>query len=327
MQTIIVTGAHGFLGRHTAKLAAATGLRVVGIGHGTWIDHEWLRWGLTEWHEADITVAGLRRCAADASAIIHFAGGSSVSFSLTNPAADFNRTVQTTANVMEFARIQSTKPQVVYCSSASVYGTANRIPILEESQPLPISPYGTNKYIAEQVVTSYASHYKVAALIVRLFSVYGSGLRKQLLWDASGKITSGNAVFMGSGQEVRDLLHVSDAARLMLLAISYCNPECTVINGGTGNEVTVREVLHELSRNLGHRPQEIEFSGETRSGDPEKLVADIQRALSWGWRPKSTWKDGISEYASWWLEEKRIRKSLAKATVRTADAAAGASNS
>ena len=322
MATLLVTGAHGFLGRHTAKLAAINGYRVVGIGHGAWFADEWRTWGLAEWHEADITVSELRRCAVDVSAIIHFAGGSSVPFSLTNPAEDFTRTVQTTVDVMEFARTQSLRPSVVYCSSASIYGNASHVPIPEEIRPVPISPYGTHKYIAEQIVTFYAWHYKIAASVVRLFSVYGSGLNKQLLWDASGKITSGNAVFMGSGLEVRDWLHVTDAASLMLLAASHCDPECIVVNGGSGTEVTVGELLCELSRNLGYPTQGVEFSGKARTGDPQRLVANIQKALSWGWRPEVTLRYGVADYANWWLEEQR-HKSAAQTVAFTADATIG----
>jgi len=70
------------------------------------------------------------------------------------------------------------------------------------------------------------------------------------------------------------------------------------VNGGAGQGVSVREVLSELFDCFNRRdaPQ---FSGATRSGDPLHYIADTNRLRSWGWQPKTLWRDGVREYAEW----------------------------
>jgi UDP-glucose 4-epimerase len=210
---MLVTGANGFLGRHVALFFARKGHTVLGMGHGEWSREEWEQWGLSAWHRADVTLGTLKQHAGIPSAIVHCAGGGSVSFSIEDPIADFERTVVTTAHVLEYVRLAAPFCRVVYPSSASVYGTVEKLPIREDCHAAPISQYGVHKLMAEQMVASYARQFRTSAAVVRLFSVYGCGLRKQLLWDACRKFANSDHIFMGSGEEVRDWLHVEDAAR------------------------------------------------------------------------------------------------------------------
>jgi len=133
---------------------------------------------------------------------------------------------------------------------------------------------------------------------VRLFSVYGAGLRKQLLWDASQKIMRGENNFFGTGDEIRDWLHVEDAASLLITAAGHASAMCPIVNGGSGAGVTVREVLAELFTRF-ERADAPNFSGAARSGDPVGYVADIARAREWGWQPLVDWKQGVCEYVGW----------------------------
>jgi UDP-glucose 4-epimerase len=152
--------------------------------------------------------------------------------------------------------------------------------------------------MAEELCLSYARNFGVASTIVRLFSVYGPGLRKQLLWDACMKIQRGDNTFFGSGLETRDWLHVDDAVSLLMAAGEQASNECPVVNGGAGQGVTVRDVLGELFSAFG-RNDTPTFSGVTRSGDPVNYVAETSLARKWGWQPGMKWQEGIREYAEW----------------------------
>ena len=302
---VLVTGANGFLGRHVARAFARKGHTVAGIGHGNWEREEWSSWGLSEWHPEDVTLDSLRRHAGSPSAIIHCAGSGSVAFSLESPLEDFERAVVTTAHVLEYVRSHAPTCRVVYPSSASVYGAVETVPIREDCPTRPISQYGVHKLMAEQMVAFSARQYGVRAAMVRLFSVYGPGLRKQLLWDACGKFAAGDQVFMGTGDEVRDWIHVEDAAELMILASDHASQECPTVNGGSGDGVTVRDVLLHLSCSLLQREVVPSFSGIQRVGDPDRFVADIDGSTAWGWRPVRPWKAGLEEYAAWWKRSSR----------------------
>jgi UDP-glucose 4-epimerase len=157
-----------------------------------------------------------------------------------------------------------------------------------------------HKLMAEQMVEFSAQQFGIPSAIVRLFSIYGCGQRKQLLWDACRKLSAGDNVFMGTGEEVRDWIHVEDAAELMMLAAGHASSQSPIVNGGSGDGVTVREVVEQLSRSLLSKEPAVRFSGAPRAGDPARFVADIQRATSWGWRPVHDWKTGMAEYVAWW---------------------------
>jgi UDP-glucose 4-epimerase len=300
----LVTGANGFLGRHVARSFARAGQTVLGMGHGEWSREGWESWGLSEWHCTDVTLQTLKQYAGQPTAIVHCAGSGSVPFSIEDPLADFARTVETTAHVLEYVRTSAPSCRVVYPSSASVYGTVESVPIREDCLTAPISQYGTHKLMAEQMVTSYSRQFGTPTAIVRLFSVYGCGLRKQLLWDACRKFTNHDANFMGTGNEVRDWLHVEDAATLLMAAAEYASPECPTVNGGSGQGITVRDVLVHLGSSLLQTEILPNFSGVRRTGDPVRYIADIEGSTAWGWKPTRHWTDGIEEYAAWWKKNK-----------------------
>lgn len=298
---VLVTGACGFIGRHVARHFAAAGWLVTGIGRGSWAPAEWRLWGIAEWHAADVTLESLLSHAGRPDLIVHCAGSGSVGYSMSNPYQDFQSTVSTTAALLEFVRLHAPHARVVYPSSGGVYGAAQKIPMAEADIAMPASPYGVHKLVVEQLCASHARNFGVSVAVVRLFSVYGKGLRKQLLWDACQKITRGSLEFFGTGAETRDWLHVSDAAALLMVAREYADTTCPIINGGAGVGVTVREVLQELCEALGQSGSP-RFSGVARPGDPSHFLADISRARACGWQPTVDWKSGVREYAAWYKE-------------------------
>lgn len=304
MKQAAVLGAAGFVGRHAARALAGAGYQVVGIGHGTWLRDEWRDWGLSEWHMSDISVESLLTYAGKPEILIQCAGSGSVAFSMAHPAQDFRRSVDTTLAALDFVRLHAPDCRVVLPSSAAVYGTAERMPIRIDDPLHPESPYGVHKKIAEDLCRSYARTFGVRAAIVRLFSVYGVGLRKQLLWDACTKLVQDEVEFAGTGEELRDWLDVQDAAALLVTAAARANADCPIVNGGTGESANVRAIVEGLARALGLavRPT---FSGARRSGDPIGYEADITEALGWGWRAEQSLAGGLAAYAAWFLEDRR----------------------
>lgn len=296
--TFLVTGAHGFIGRHVARDLAKNGLRVIGIGHGDWTQDQWREWGIADWYSADVTMETLMAHAGIPTGVVHCAGGGSVGYSVTHPHEDYLRTVSTTASLLEFLRLHAPNATVVYPSSVAVYGNVLRLPITETDPVAPVSPYGAHKQMAEQLCASYARSFGLRIAIVRLFSVYGNGLRKQLLWDACSRISNGDLAFSGTGGEQRDWLHVDDAARLLALALNHASTDCPVVNGGTGSGVTVAQVLREIVTAFGCSGT-ARFSGQARAADPLAYVADISRACALGWNPEKHWQQGVREYVDW----------------------------
>ena len=217
---------------------------------------------------------------------------------MTHPSQDWQRTVGSTLAVLEYLRTQRPLARLVIPSSAGVYGKVLRMPIAIGDALAPVSPYGVHKKMAEDLCRSYARHFGVRAALVRLFSVYGVGIRKQLMWDACTKLSQGSATFAGTGLETRDWLHVEDAARLLLVAAEHASTDCPVVNGGVGEAVPISQVVDLIAACL-----EIEavpaFSRAVRAGDPTHYQADVSGAHAWGWKPQRDREREMRAYVEW----------------------------
>ena len=296
---VLITGAYGFIGRYTAKQYKKMGYMVIGLGHGDWLEDEHTFWGIDFWHSCDITMENLILYAEGIDVIVHCAGSGSVGFSIKNPMLDFERTVSTTQFVLEYIRKYAPKVKLVYPSSAAVYGMVDKLPITTEDDLNPISPYGVHKKIAEELCQLYCKQYNISVAIIRLFSVYGEGLEKQLLWDACKKIEAGNNLFWGTGEETRDWIHVSDVAELLYIASKKANSECIIVNGGSGKNISISKILECLFYFFDslNKPK---FGGEKDIGNPAHYLADIAIITKWGWSPKIDFETGIDQYVQWY---------------------------
>lgn len=277
MAVIWITGGHGFIGRNLARHLAEGGARVLGIGHGHWPDSEAQRWGLSTWLNGAIEPANLDLLAKNGGppdAVYHLAGGSAVGASLRAPLEDFTRTVGTGAQLFDWLRKEAPAASIVVVSSAAVHGAGHVGPIDAHAPLRPFSPYGHHKLMLEQLTRSYAESFGLRGVIVRLFSVYGPWLSKQLLWDLCSRLASGvqRLQLGGDGGELRDWTNVSDVAQLLHRAAAVASPNVPVINGGTGIATPVRDIANMLVDAWG-RPVPVEFSGIVRAGDPYSLVS------------------------------------------------------
>lgn len=301
--SVWVTGGNGFIGRHLIGHLAREGESVYGVGHGAIDETDRRKLGLTDWINGEISAPnldGLVQRAGIPSAIFHLAGGSSVVRSIEQPYEDFSRTVAATARLLEWLRQSARECRLVVVSSAAVYGAHHAGAISEQAAKQPMSPYGHHKLIMEQLCRSYADSFGIRATILRLFSVYGPALRKQLLWDLCVRLGQGQRelVLGGTGNEARDWVDVRDVVRLLAgLAQANAAP-LKVLNGGSGVPTSVAEIARLVTRAWGGDIP-VRFSGLVRAGDPFSLVADAGQlsAIPFSWHISV--QDGIAQYVSW----------------------------
>ena len=299
---VLITGGFGFLGRAVAKVYRHAGWKVTGIGRGRWDAGQANAHGFDAWLDASVSLSSLMTLDDTFDVIVHCAGNGSVAYSVEHPLQDFEKTVQGTAELLDYMRLTKSTAVLVYPSSAGVYGAKPDAPIAEHEAPNPISPYGYSKRMAEQLIECYARSYGIKAAVVRFFSIYGPGLTKQLLWDASGKLldhANGVATFWGTGEETRDWIGGADAATLIMIAAQAAEQrQFLIVNGASGERVTVRALVQLLHAELGGG-SEIVFNGQVREGDPRFYHADMGVAHALGWRPATTLAQGLREYVQW----------------------------
>jgi UDP-glucose 4-epimerase len=303
-QSVLVTGGYGFLGRATAQQFKSHGYRVVGVGNGRWYGEEMRTHGFDEWLDASVTMANMITLKDRFDVIVHCAGNGSVGYSLANPLQDFKKSVDSTAELLEFVRISNPNAVVVFPSSAGVYGAKDDQPIRESDNLNPISPYGYNKRLSEQLCESYSKIFGLKTRVIRFFSIYGPGLTKQLLWDASNKLFNAEREieFAGTGQETRDFIFVNDAAAL-IFELAAQNNQFILINGASGIRVTVKSLIGQL-RDKINQDLNITFGGSIRNGDPQYYHADISLASELGWKPSTSLNKGLDQYIAWFKKYK-----------------------
>ncbi|NOQ81321.1 MAG: NAD-dependent epimerase/dehydratase family protein [Methylophaga sp.] len=299
MATIWITGAKGFIGRNLAKFLADQGDIVFGVGHGVWQYEDARKWGVRGWIDGEIDALNLEQLMQVSGApkvIYHLAGGASVGASFQEPYFDLLRTVESSARLLEWLRLNSPETSLVCASSAAVYGASHTGAISENAVIAPYSPYGMHKSMMENLCKSYAENFGLQVAIVRLFSVYGFGLEKQLIWDLCNKLVSedGALILGGSGDELRDWLHVTDACSLLQLAGTLCDESCVAINGGTGIATSIRDIAETVVSVWGNG-MDIEFSGVARSGDPYSLIADCSLVTQLGFNPQVILTEGLED--------------------------------
>jgi len=304
-----ITGARGFIGRGLARHLSDSGHQVVGLGHGTWPDADAGRWGVSHWVNGDIRPGNLRQLAKDYGSpniVYHLAGGSSVGTAIASPLEDFARSVITTAELLDWIRLESPETRLVAASSAAVYGDGHDGPISESVDGTPASPYGYHKLLMEHLCRSYASTYGIRVALPRMFSVYGAGLRKQLLWDLCSKLSSAQDVELsGTGNELRDWIDVRDIVRALDLVGKLASDDAPRINLGTGVATSVREVAMLVGRDWPKHVN-VSFTGKAHSGNPFSLLADNSRleALGFDWEIRVD--SGIRDYVRWYLSPERV---------------------
>lgn len=301
MALIFVTGARGSIGRHVVAAARARSFSVAGVGHGAWTGDSGLP-KIDYWINGGVDADNLGRLVRDAGmpdAIIHLAGGSLVGASISSPAEDYRRTVTGSQQLLEWQRTEAPEARLVIASSAAVYGDGHVSAIAETAPIAPTSPYGTHKAMAEMLARSYARQFGIRAAVVRLFSVYGPGLRKQLVWDIASRLAGGEREFSlsGSGMERRDFVYVADAAAMLLEAVELAEADAPAFNGCSG---TGTEIAGLVKRIGGHfAGAAFEFSGQPRPGDPHSLVGEPSLSRHVGLSVKTDLDEGIAATIEW----------------------------
>jgi UDP-glucose 4-epimerase len=310
-KVIWITGCRGFIGRHLASWLSRQGHTVVGIGHGPWPTAEAQAWGVQRWLNGGIHASNLQQLLRDGGPpnyIFHLAGGSSVGASIAHPYEDFARTVATTAELLEWMRLAAQNTTLLSVSSAAVYGADHTGQIKEEHALMPSSPYGYHKLMMENLCHCYAVSYGLSVIVARLFSVYGSWLKKQLLWDMCSGLISGTRqlVLGGTGEELRDWTEIRDVVRALEFAMGLATEPgaITTFNVGSGQGTSVGRIAAMVLESWPGLAK-VGFDGKARPGNPCSLVADGWFLETKGFRWSVPVHSGVRDYVQWYLQSSR----------------------
>jgi dTDP-glucose 4,6-dehydratase/UDP-glucose 4-epimerase len=233
---------------------------------------------------------------------INASGNGSVPMSLTRPVFDFELNVQNTIKILDAIRVHNPDCKFINMSSAAVYGNPLALPIAESVALNPLSPYGWHKLYAEQICKEYYYLYGVQTINLRLFSVYGEHLKKQIFWDIYQKsLRSKQIELFGSGKETRDFIYINDLLNAIECIINRGLFNGEALNIASGTETTIEEAAnifcHEIDQNIN-----IYFNNITKPGDPLHWCADITALKSFGYLPETSIIEGLTSTVKWLKE-------------------------
>ena len=302
-KTVLVTGIGGFLGGYVSAWFSGKGWRVIGIDvlPRTAI----VGFPGDVYQQLNIgngLLPDLMQVEQPA-VCVHCAGSASVPRSMSEPMSDFRANVSMTGMLLEAIRTHAPSCAAVLLSSAAVYGSPLELPINEEAELGPISSYGFHKRMAEELFAEYATCHGLRTACVRIFSAYGSGLRRQVLWDLCNKLVNANTVVLqGTGLESRDFVHARDVANAIAAVVERADFRGECYNVASGAETSIAELAQKLGAAM-QLQRFIEFDGVLPQGVPSRWRADISRIQDLGFTPEVSIDCGVAEYAKWVLPE------------------------
>jgi UDP-glucose 4-epimerase len=295
----LITGGNGFLGFSIADYLVRAGNSVAGLTRHVQLPG-WFR--RLQYPASIQRLSELIRVERP-DCILHAAGTASVSGSREAPGQDFTDSVVSWHVLLEATRQSDLKPKLFFPSSAAVFGNPTLLPVAENAERNPISPYGFHKVVCEQLAEEYAGLWEIPIVVCRLFSVFGPRQRRLLVWELFEQLyTDSPAIrLQGTGFEERDYLGIPDIAGAMnSLAKLESSNLLEIYNFGSGKSLRVVDLVEILERLTGLRKPVI--AGRIgRPGDPLHWRADNRRlreALS-DWRPQSIEQTLAECFASW----------------------------
>jgi UDP-glucose 4-epimerase len=289
----LVTGGAGFIGSHLVE-------RLVNEGHEVTVVDDLSSGKLSnlvsikdkiQFHNLDISSQEAESIFKGQEIVFHLAAKADIVPSIVKPTEYMFANVVGTLRVLEAVRKYSIN-RLIYAASSSCYGIATEVPTSESAPVQPMYPYALSKWMAEEMVFHWAKLYKINALSLRLFNVYGPRARTSGNYGAvlgvffAQKLADQPLTIVGDGTQSRDFVYVDDVVDAFIAA-SVSKETGYAINIGASNPIPVNkvaEIIGGRTTNIPHRP-----------GEPEVTHADNSLALEkLGWTPSTDFEVGIN---------------------------------
>jgi nucleoside-diphosphate-sugar epimerase len=254
--------------------------------------------------ESITDLAAVHSACRGVDCVIHLAARTSVPRSVKDPLETNRVNIDGTLNVLLAARDAKVR-RFVYAASSSAYGETPTLPKVETMPPQPISPYGVTKYVGELYTQVFGRVYGLENVSIRYFNVFGprqdptsqySGVLSRFMLAL---IEGRSPVVFGDGEQSRDFTYVANVVDETLRACAAPGASGMVLNGGTGDRVTLNQVLKLLENITGNKIQA--KYDPPRTGDIRDSQADITQARKvLGYEPRVQFEEGLKRTWEWY---------------------------
>jgi UDP-glucose 4-epimerase len=291
----LVTGGAGFIGSHLCEMLLARDHEVVVVDSLACGQMKNLKsienHARLKFVKADIRkIETIRPAFENIDWVFHLAALADIVPSIEHPEQYYDTNVSGTFNVLECARAAGVK-RLVYAASSSSYGIPDVYPTPETAPIHPQYPYALTKHMGEELVLHWARTYKLPAICLRLFNVYGPRSRTTGAYGAvfgvflAQKLKGKPFTVVGDGKQTRDFTYVSDVAEAFIRA-AESSLSAESLNVGSGGHYSVNQLVALLGGEVVYIPK--------RPGEPDCTFADtskIKHLLHW--EPKVSFEDGV----------------------------------
>ena len=319
-QTILLTGAAGFIGYHVANRLLDAGISVRGVDnlndyYPVTLKQDRLRRlkhrsGFQFYqidiadHQALRAVDGLN----EADAVIHLAAQAGVRYSIDNPFAYAQSNLVGHLSILELVRHHPKKPRLVYASSSSVYGNSATAPYSEQDRvDHPVSLYAATKRSNEMMSESYANLYGMDQVGLRFFTVYGPWGRPDMAyWSFTRDIIAGTPIrVFNNGELERDFTWIDDivsgVVATALQAPATPQPLHRVYNIGNNRPVQLGHFIAVIEDAIGRKAERIMLP--MQQGDVKATCANIDALKrDYGFTPATRLEDGLPRFVRWYRD-------------------------
>jgi UDP-glucose 4-epimerase len=294
---VLVTGGAGFIGSHLVDRLLAEGHEVAVIDN--------LKTGKranvnpqARFHEVDLTDPEATASVLNAELpqfVHHLAAQAGVRLSLVDPAYDARVNLIGGLNLLEACRAIGVERVVYSSSGGAIYGEKEQLPIPEDVEIVPISPYGVSKYAFELYLRAANIVWDLDYVVVRYANVYGPrqdphGEAGVVSIFVDAMLDGRRPSIFGDGEQTRDYVHVSDVVRANVSAMTA--PALRAYNVGTGIRTSVRELYDAIAAAVGFSEEPL--YEEARPGEVRHTSVDASRLTSaTGWRPEMDLRAGV----------------------------------
>jgi dTDP-glucose 4,6-dehydratase len=319
-RNVLVTGAAGFIGSHLAEALVKAGASVRAfVRYNSRNDYGWLERcdpeiaSEIEIFRGDlVNPEAVSDAASGCDCILHLGALIPIPYSYRHPREFVLANTFGTLNVLEAARRAETT-RIVHVSTSEVYGTPAYVPV-DEAHPLNAqSPYAATKIGADQLALSYRASFDLPIVVARPFNTFGPRQSaRAVIPTIITQALDGSEIRLGSTSPTRDFLYVEDSVRGLMRCGEVEGLEGSVINFGTGEEISIGEVAQLILTELGIERSITSVSERVRPPRSEvrRLVADAGRARALlNWSPSVSLPDGLRRTIEWFARSANGYKS------------------
>lgn len=316
--TVLVTGADGFIGSHLVEALAGRGMNVKALSQYNSFNN----WGWLEdidcLDDIEVLTGDVRdphyckHIMQGVDTVFHLAALIAIPYSYIAPDSYVDTNIKGTLNICQ-AALECGVGRVIHTSTSEVYGTARYVPIDEHHPLQPQSPYSATKIAADAMAMSFFSAFELPVTIARPFNTYGPRQSaRAVIPTIISQIESGaEQIKLGDVTPTRDFNYVKDTC-MGFIALAECADAIgETINVGSNYEISVGDTLNLIRELMG---SEVEFVIDSQRMRPEK--SEVQRL--WcdntklrqltGFTPQTGIREGLQLTIDWFRDEKNLRK-------------------